>query len=92
MAGGGARGGSRSRVKAPEVLDEDIDPRKPGSSSDRDARTITSREVIELLDKIVDRSSPAMANRTANILSQNVHVRHFTTQLFPIRRSISSNG
>jgi hypothetical protein len=38
--------------------------------SDRDARTITSREVIELLDKIVDRGSPVMANRTANILSQ----------------------
>jgi len=37
---------------------------------DRDARTITSREVIELLDKIVDRGSPVMANRTANILSQ----------------------
>jgi hypothetical protein len=35
--------------------------------SDRDARTITSREVIELLDKIVDRGSPVMANRTANI-------------------------
>jgi integrase len=38
--------------------------------SDRDARTITSREVIELLDRIVDRGSPVMANRTANILSQ----------------------
>jgi hypothetical protein len=38
--------------------------------SDRDARTITSRELIELLDKIADRGSPVMANRTANISSQ----------------------
>jgi hypothetical protein len=31
----------------------------------RDARTIKPREVIELLDKIVARGSPVMANRTA---------------------------
>jgi hypothetical protein len=48
------------------VLNTDVLPQW----SDRDARTITSREVIELLDKIVDRGSPVMANRTANILSQ----------------------
>ena len=48
------------------VLNADVLP----EWSDRDARTITSREVIELLDKIVDRGSPVMANRTANILSQ----------------------
>lgn len=36
----------------------------------RDARTIKPREVIELLDKIVARGSPVMANRTAGILSQ----------------------
>jgi integrase len=48
------------------VLNADVLPQW----SDRDARTITSREVIELLDKIVDRGSPVMANRTANILSQ----------------------
>ena len=48
------------------VLNADVLP----PWSDRDARTITSREVIELLDKIVDRGSPVMANRTANILSQ----------------------
>jgi len=48
------------------VLNADVLP----SWNDRDARTITSREVIELLDKIVDRGSPVMANRTANILSQ----------------------
>jgi integrase len=48
------------------VLNADVLP----PWNDRDARTITSREVIELLDKIVDRGSPVMANRTANILSQ----------------------
>lgn len=36
----------------------------------RDARTITAREVVELLDKIVKRGSPVMANRTADILGQ----------------------
>jgi integrase len=36
----------------------------------RDARTITPREVVELLDGIVERGSPAMANRGAGILSQ----------------------
>jgi len=36
----------------------------------RDARTIEPLEVIELLDGIVDRGSPVMANRTAAVLSQ----------------------
>lgn len=36
----------------------------------RDARTITPREVVELLDGIVERGSPTMANRGAGILSQ----------------------
>lgn len=36
----------------------------------RDARTIKPREVIKLLDKIVARGSPVMANRTAGILGQ----------------------
>jgi len=36
----------------------------------RDARTIKPREVIELLDQIVERGSPVMANRTASVLSQ----------------------
>jgi integrase len=37
---------------------------------DRDARSITTREVIDLLDGIVDRGAPIQANRTAAILSQ----------------------
>jgi integrase len=36
----------------------------------RDARTIKPREVIELLDGIVARGSPVMANRTGDIVSQ----------------------
>jgi len=36
----------------------------------RDARTITPREVVELLDKIVARGSRVMANRTAGLLGQ----------------------
>lgn len=36
----------------------------------RDVRTITSREVVELLDRVVDRGSPVMANRVAAILAQ----------------------
>jgi integrase len=36
----------------------------------RDARTITSREIIERLDAIVARGAPVMANRTAAILDQ----------------------
>jgi hypothetical protein len=74
------------RITSPRkrVLNADVLPQW----SDRDARTITSREVIELLDKIVDRGSPVMANRTANILSQ-CSCTAFTAQRFPIRRSNS---
>ncbi len=38
--------------------------------SNRDARTIKPREVIELLDGVVERGSKIMANRVAGILSQ----------------------
>ncbi|HEY1891978.1 MAG TPA: tyrosine-type recombinase/integrase [Steroidobacteraceae bacterium] len=36
----------------------------------RDARTITPTDVVELLDGIVDRGAPVLANRTAALLSQ----------------------
>ena len=49
------------RFLASEVL-----PRWAG----RDARTITPRQVVELLDGIVERGAPTMANRGAGILSQ----------------------
>jgi hypothetical protein len=46
----------------------------------RDARTITPREVVELLDEIVERGAPTMANRGAGVLSQmfryGVHSRN----------------
>jgi integrase len=36
----------------------------------RDARTITPGEVVELLDGVVERGAPVLANRTAALLSQ----------------------
>jgi integrase len=36
----------------------------------RDARTVTSREITDRLDSIVARDAPVMANRTAPIISQ----------------------
>lgn len=51
---------------AVRILEKDVLTEWQG----RDARTITAREVVELLDKIVARGSPVMANRTADILGQ----------------------
>jgi integrase len=48
------------------VLDVDVLPIWKG----RDARTIKPREVVELLDGIVQRGSRVMANRVAALLSQ----------------------
>ena len=48
------------------ILNRDVLPEWRG----RDARTIKPREVIDVLDKIVDRGSRVMANRTAAILDQ----------------------
>ena len=48
------------------VLEHDVLPEWKG----RDARTISPREVVELLDKIVARGSRVMANRTAGLLGQ----------------------
>lgn len=60
----------RARRKRPgeaeRVLTKDVLPTWRG----RDARTISPREVIELLDGIVDRGSRVMANRTASLLAQ----------------------
>jgi integrase len=50
----------------------------------RDARTITSREVIELLDAIVERGAPVAANRTATMLGHMFR--------FAIHRSILANS
>jgi integrase len=58
------------RRKRPEyvkrILNADVLPEWHG----RDARSITGREVIELLDKLVDRGSPVMANRVGQMLGQ----------------------
>jgi integrase len=51
---------------AERILTHDVLPEWRG----RDARTITPREVIELLDGIVARGSRVMANRTASLLAQ----------------------
>jgi len=48
------------------ILARDVLPAWQG----RDARTITPREVIELLDGIVARGSRVMANRVASLLAQ----------------------
>ena len=51
---------------AAELLTKNVLSEWPG----RDARSITPREVIELLDKIVARGSRVVANRVAALLSQ----------------------
>jgi integrase len=60
----------RPHRKNPEyvqrILDKDVLPEWTG----RDARTITPREVVELLDKVVARGRRVMANRVAAVLSQ----------------------
>ena len=55
------------------VLDVDVLPIWKG----RDARTIKPREVVELLDGIVQRGSRVMANRAART-SQNGQIRSVT--------------
>jgi integrase len=72
----------RPHRKRPEwaeaILARDVLPKWKG----RDARTITPSEVIDLLDGIVDRGAPVLANRTAALLSQlfrfGIH-RHIVT-------------
>lgn len=51
---------------AERILQREVLPEWRG----RDARTIEPHEVIELLDKIVDRGARVMANRVAAILTQ----------------------
>jgi integrase len=50
----------------------------------RDARTITSREVIELLDTVVKRGAPVMANNLAQLLGHMFR--------FAIHRAIVANS
>ena len=59
----------RQRRKHPEYA-ERILQKELADWAHRDARTIKPREVIELLDAIVERPAPVMANRVAGLLSQ----------------------
>jgi len=60
------QGGRKRPQDAEAMLARDVLPEWTG----RDARTITAREVVELLDGIVDRGSPKQANRTHSLLGQ----------------------
>jgi integrase len=51
-------------AQAEWLLSRDVLPTWKG----RDARTITPEEVIDLLDGVVDRGAPVLANRTASLL------------------------
>jgi integrase len=59
----------RKRRKHPEYAERILQKELAGWLH-RDARTIKPREVIELLDAIVERPAPVMANRVAGLLSQ----------------------
>lgn len=58
------------RRKRPEYVERFLDADVLPKWGTRDARTIRPREVVELLDGIVERGSPTMANRGAGVLSQ----------------------
>ena len=59
----------RRQRKRPEYVERFLDKDVLPDWGGRDARTITPREVVELLDGIAERA-PTMANRGAGILSQ----------------------
>jgi integrase len=56
--------------KQPEEIRRMLDKDVLSVWRDRDARTITPRQVIELLDGIVERPAPVMANHVARLLGQ----------------------
>lgn len=60
----------RPTRKRPEYAEGILNKNILSEWKGRDARTITPGDVVELLDKIVDRGSRVMANRTAALLSQ----------------------
>ena len=60
----------RPRRKRPEQAERALNADVLPVWRHRDPRTITPAEVIELLDGIVERGSPMMANRTATLLGQ----------------------
>lgn len=60
----------RPNRKRPDVAEADLKRDILRAWSERDARSITPREVVDFLDEIVDRGAPVQANRTARILDQ----------------------
>lgn len=60
----------RPRLKRPEYAERILKNSALKHWAGRDARTIKPREVIELLDRLVDDGAPVMANRTAALLGQ----------------------
>jgi integrase len=60
----------RTTRKKPEYAERALELNVLPEWKGRDARTIEPREVIDLLDKIVDRGARVMANRVAGLLAQ----------------------
>jgi integrase len=58
------KGQSKNSKEACRMLRADVLPKWHW----RDGRTITSREVIELIDKVIERGAPVMANNLAQML------------------------
>jgi integrase len=60
----------KGRHKQPEYTISLIRANILPTLAERDARSITSREIVELIDEIVDRGAPVLANRVAALLTQ----------------------
>jgi integrase len=60
----------RGRHKKPEYTEALIRSNILPCFGERDARSITSREIVELVDTIIDRKAPVLANRVAALLTQ----------------------
>lgn len=60
----------RPNRKRPEETEEHLKRDILRKWKERDARSITPREVVDFLDEIVDRGAPVTANRTARLLDQ----------------------
>src|SRR5579872_415143 len=60
----------RPNLKRPDLVEAILYRNVLPAWTGRDARTIKPREVVDLLDRIVDRGAPVFANRTAQVLGQ----------------------
>jgi len=61
---------ARIELKRPDHVESILNKHVLPDWKRRDVRTIKPREVIDLLDKIVERGHDVMANRTASVLGQ----------------------